>query len=208
MAGLDFTSVGQIYETTVHADDVPSMRFVSVPRRTLDPGATDSALAMDPLEFLRILDLDASIVTSFSLTQLPIVLFWCLDGALGPGIPVGFFESRANLTDSQRRLEDFAEYLSFEDLIPFELSDQKSRSLAKIILSGATTGAALGAAGAGAKIGAAGGFVIGAPAGPLVFITVPAGFVVGGLVGAATEALGERLYDRLRNGRTPRHGDA
>jgi hypothetical protein len=55
---------------------------------------------------------------------------------------------------------------------------------------------ALGAAGAGAKLGTASGFVIGIPAGPLVFITVPAGFVVGGLVGAVTEAFGERLYNR------------
>jgi hypothetical protein len=83
-------------------------------------------------------------------------------------------------------------------LSPFELSPEQSRSLRKIMVTGVTTGVALGAAGAGAKVGAAGGLAIGAPAGPLVFVTVPAGFVVGGLMGAVTWALGERYYERLR----------
>lgn len=206
LGGLNYASVGQIYETTIHADGVPSMRFVSVPRRVLEPGTTDSDAELNLVEFLRILDLDpgALLFRQFFPTELPLILYQCLVGELFPGIPSVFLDDRANLTGEQRRLVEFAEYLAFEDLIPFELSDQQSRSLGKIILTGATTGAGLGAAGAGAKIGATGGFIIGAPAGPLVFITVPAGFVVGGLVGALTEALGERLYDRLRNRRKPK----
>jgi hypothetical protein len=38
---LNFASVGQIYETTVHADGVPSMRFVSCGARLLDLAWTD-----------------------------------------------------------------------------------------------------------------------------------------------------------------------
>jgi hypothetical protein len=42
--------------------------------------------------------------------------------------------------------------------------------------------------------------------GLLIFMTVPAGFVVGGLLGAVTGALGERLYDYLRGAPRPKPG--
>jgi hypothetical protein len=39
-----------------------------------------------------------------------------------------------------------------------------------------------------------GGLVIGAGGGPLIFITTPAGFILGSLLGAVTAKFGEKIY--------------
>ena len=203
--GLDITRA-QTYETTIHGAGVPSMRFVTIPAQALESASRQGHTlrlrissiyaglqAADPAEGLEILGLDGLENRPFYPAELPSVLWECLTG--GRTIPPG---DRTAWEETDRRLFEFAEYLAFEDLIPFESSAQRSRSLSKLMIGGATTGTMLGAAAGGAKAGAAGGLVIGAPAGPLVFITTPVGFVVGGLVGAITGALGERLYNRLR----------
>jgi hypothetical protein len=187
-AGLNFASIGQTYETTIHADNVPSMRFVSIPRRAPEPETTYPVE-----EVLQILGLAERGSRRFFPAELPWVLWECLTAGRHD-----LRGDRAVWSDEDRRLFEFAEYLAFEDLIPFELSAQQSRSLAKLMCGGATMGAAVGAAAAGAKVGTVGGLVIGAAGGPLIFITTPVGFVVGGLVGAVTGALGERLFHRLR----------
>lgn len=202
--GLDTTRV-QTYETTIHGDLVPSMRFATVPAAALERavrgGQTLPRLSsiyagfeeVDPTEALEVLGLETFERRSFYPDDLPAVLWECLTG--GRARPVG---ARATWDPDDRRLFAFAEYLAFEDLIPFESSSQKSSALSKLMIGGATTGSVLAATAAGAKVGAAGGLVIGAPTGPLVFITTPVGFVVGGLVGAMTGGLGERLYEKVR----------
>jgi hypothetical protein len=186
-AWLGLARVGQTYETTIRADGMPSMRFVSVAGRVLGPQA------MDAVEFLRILGLAELESRRFFPAELPWVLWECL-AARRP-----ITGNRRAWSDEDRRLFEFAEYLTFEDLIPFELSEQRSRSLGKLMLGGATIGAAVG----GAKVGAAGGIILGATGGPLIFITVPAGFIVGGLVGAVTGTLGYKLSDFLRGSPDP-----
>jgi hypothetical protein len=193
--GLNYASVGQTYQTTISADDLPSVLFLSVPRRGEKPGMRD----LDE-ECQQIFHLDG--VTS-SKRLYPAELAWALWYCITDGRDIPTDEDdRSNWPVEDRRLMEFAEYLAFEDVIPFELSAQQSRSLAKLMVAGSGAGLTLGAVAAGAKVGAAGGIAIGAPAGPLVFITAPAGFVVGGLVGAVTSAFGENIFNFLS--RSPR----
>ena len=188
--GLNFASIGQTYETTIYADKAPSMLFVTFPRAAVDVKTPISVEGT-----LRTLGLDDLEGKQFYPAELPWMLWMCLTD--GRSYPEG---DRGAWSEEDRRLFEFAEYLAFEDLIPFELSPQQSRSLAKLMTMGALGGAALG----GAKIGATGGFIVGAAGGPLVIVTTTAGFVLGGLVGAATGALGERLYGKLEGPSKPK----
>jgi hypothetical protein len=184
--GLNVASIGQVYETTIYADNVPSMRFVTVPQRAVEPARTDTVE-----DCLQILGLEGFESTLFFPFELPFMLWQCLT-AQRP-YPEGV---RTGWSGEDRRLIEFAEYLAFEDLIPFELSEQQSRSLSKLMTIGSLGGAALG----GAKLGAAGGFIVGAAGGPLVIVTTTAGFVVGGLVGAVTAGVGEKIYGAIGGG--------
>ena len=186
----------QTYETTIAAEGVPEFRFLTVPARVLpDPSGWDEIAAeveLDPSLVSSLLGLDAQ-VRPLAAVELPFALFACLREEE----PEQLLIRPEELSEGDQHLFRFAEYLAFGELIPFESSDQRSRSLSSILVAGAGLGASFGAVAGGAKIGAGAGLVIGAPAGPLVILTTTGGFVVGGLVGAVTGALGTNIYDRL-----------
>lgn len=186
--GLDEARPVQTYQTTIRAKGVPDFRFVTIPISAFErePEDVDDALGILGLS-------DGG--EHFYPAQLPEKLWFCLTG--GRNV---LQDPREEWPDEDRRLFEFSEYLAFADLIPFESSEQKSRSGGALMLSGAGLGAAVGAGAAGAKVGMATGIVIGSAGGPVVILTAAAGFVVGGLVGAVTGALGDNIYDRLRGG--------
>ncbi|SRR5579859_1984191 len=198
--GLNYASIEQTYATTLDADGVPAMQFVSIPLRSLAGQVTDrSFVEMTPFNqamvitvaCLQACDLDKFEIRQFFPVELPSVLWQCMTELDRPW-PDG---ERADWSDEDRRLAEFAEYLAFADLVPFEMSAQQSRSLSKLMAAGATLGTGLGAVAAGAKAGVVGGLVIGAGGGPLIFITTPAGFVLGGLLGAVTAKFGKKIYE-------------
>ena len=197
--GLTLTGVGQTYETTIRADGVPSMRFLSIPLRVLGLDTTDTRPdSWYTDECLRILGLDEFDKEEFFPAQLPGKLWQCLTE--GRPMPHGNLKS---WSVEDQRLFTFAQYLAFEDLIPFELSEQRSRSLGKLMSVGGIMGATLAGTATGAKVGVAGGLFIGAPTGPLIFVAAGAGLVVGGLVGAVTGAVGYKVADYISGSPKP-----
>ena len=75
--GFDFASVSQIYETTIHADGVPSIRFVSVPRRVLELETSDfTDRELGPaFGFVQFLNHPVLFITPFSPSELPWAIF-------------------------------------------------------------------------------------------------------------------------------------
>lgn len=186
-AGLAEARPLQTYQTTICMPGVPAFRFVTIPISIFEREPDDVA---DAVRMLGLPDEGRS----FFPVELPEALWFCMSG--GRDLPS---EARDEWVSEDRQLFEFAEFLAFADLIPYEASEQRSRSAGKLMLSGAGLGAAVGAGAAGAKVGAATGIVIGTAGGPVVILTAAAGFVIGGLVGAVTGALGDNIYDRLRS---------
>jgi hypothetical protein len=170
----------QTYATTISARGFPDFRFLSVPVRAIREPA-------DLEDLMSVLDLGEEVeLREFRPASLASALWVCVRGE---DPEQNELVSPSEFPDDEQRLYGFAEYLAFAELIPFEASAQRSISLGAIMVAGA---------GVGAKTGAAAGVVIGAPGGPVVIVTTAAGFVLGGVVGAVTAAVGENVYDRLR----------
>ena len=82
--------------------------------------------APDPAELLRpLLGLAQHPTRRFYPAELPAALFECMAGHRHPDDG-----DRMSWSVAHAVLFEFAEYLAFEDLIPFEMSAQQSRSLA------------------------------------------------------------------------------
>jgi hypothetical protein len=179
----------QVYETTIWAPpDLPDFRFVTIPIGALEGDAYRPAQVFD------LLGLEPNDAQPIFASDLPEALWHCLTEGRREH-PSG---AREYWGDEDQLAFTFAEYLAFEDLIPFEESPQKSESGAKLMVRGAGLGAVVGAGIGGAKIGATTGFVIGTASGPLVVLTTGAGFVIGGVVGAVTGVLGDKAADFFR----------
>jgi len=167
--GLDDDPVVQTYETTLYADGVPPARFVTIPASVLlDEARGDLPRLLDAFGWQQVRD--------FGPAELPGVLWQCLSPQRD--WPAG---ERDLWTIEDRALVGFIERIIFLPSIPFESSDQESKSLGALMAAGATTGAGVGTA------------VAVGPHAPIMIVTVPAGFVIGGLVGAVTHALGRSV---------------
>lgn len=180
----------QIYETTIWAPDpLPDFRFVTIPVGALGDSADSLA------QVFELFDLRPTYAQRIFASDLPGAMWQCLTGGRREP-PSG---ARGDWEDEDQLLFTFAEYLAFEDLIPFEESPQKSESGTKLMVRGSGLGAIVGAGLGGAKIGATTGFVIGTASGPLVVLTTAGGFVVGGVVGAVTGVLGDKAATFIRS---------
>ena len=173
--GLDEGRAVQTYETTLYADNVPPVRFITIPSRALiDEARGDLSGLLD------MFGLETS--EEFAPADLPMVLWRCLNPERPPPDA-----SRDLWPERERRTMEFIEQLIYLPCIPFESSEQGSQSLGSLMTKGATTGAGVGA------------LVSVGPHAPIIVITVPAGFVIGGLLGALTHALGVSIDDRVRD---------
>lgn len=173
--GLDEGRAVQTYETTLYGDDVPPVRFITIPSSALiDEARGDLGGLLD------VFGLEVS--EEFAPADLPIVLWRCLSpDRASPDANRDLWPER------DRHTMEFIEQLIYLPCIPFESSEQASQSLGSLMTKGATTGAGVGA------------LVSVGPHAPIVVITVPAGFVIGGLLGAVTHALGVSIDDRIRD---------
>ncbi|MDP9484637.1 MAG: hypothetical protein M3Q49_02390 [Actinomycetota bacterium] len=152
--------VARVYETKI-ADDETGLtaRIVVVPAKSMG----DTAYAEDPERLLASIGLEASRgVTAVNLiptlAQLLLSSELVAEGQEGVAGPRGFRDR-----DLEPRHWNFAAYLAFQPIVPFEESPLKGVSL------GALLSASPAAAGAGMGVVIAGGSV------PLLFVLTPAG---------------------------------
>jgi len=184
---VEMSDLLQVYTTTVYGRGVPPAQFLTIPDAILE-----RELRGGLYEFVEGLELDV-ISPPFVASELPKVLFACLSE--GSEAPSG---GRGEWPQDAQSLMSYCEYLAYAPVVPFAMSPVSSKGLGGMMASGAALGAGLAGAATGAKVGVGTGIVVGTAGGPLVFIAVPAGFIVGGLVGAATGVMGERIAHRLR----------
>jgi hypothetical protein len=182
----------QVYETTIYNREQrgEAFTFATVPVRSLRDGELPSVdevartLALRPIrgEGPR-----ATRITPVEAWSLPFLV----DAALGryPDYPfeLAFYFDPLEPRRPRRGPSQFAQYLTYEPVIPFESSPLGAKSLAALVTGATTVGAALGYA---------------ATREPIVLLTVPAGLVLGGAaVGAAAGTaigLAEIVRYRLR----------
>jgi hypothetical protein len=165
----------QTYQTTISQPGGPSAEFLTIPARAL---FSPQILAAPEAVFE---ELGLPILQGFYLSELPQALWTVLSNGQAPPD-----EPREDWPTEARAVAHLCEHLTFRASIPFEFSDQKSAALGAVAAAGAA---------AGGKVG----FLLGTPGGPpLIAVATAGGVVIGGLVGAVTWALSDRLGGLLR----------
>jgi hypothetical protein len=176
----------QVYSTIVYGRRVPPAEFVTIPDAALEPDLRNGLY-----DFVEGLELDVASAPIYA-GDLSGALWHCLtEGGSTPS------SAREEWSDEEVAMFTFCEYLAYAPIIPFAMSPLESKGLGGMMASGAALGAGLAGAATGAKVGVGTGIIVGTPGGPLVFIAVPAGFIVGGLVGAVTGVMAQRIASRL-----------
>jgi hypothetical protein len=175
----------QFYETTIYDRDRAgqSFSFITVPARSFPDATTPPMAAVS--EALGTLFMDDG-PRAFRRNLRPWGLPFLIDGALGRRRSFRFFFDPDVPFGEKEGPSQFAEYLAFEPVIPFESSPLGTKALASLIGATGTTGAALGYAATGE---------------PIVLVTVPAGIVIAGValgvgLGAAT-GLAEGVHHKI-----------
>ncbi len=178
--------VSQIYETEVWWRQAQTgVRMVVVPARSLE----SATILSNPWDALSELQLE-QVSDPISASTLPLAVASVLKEADNPSAAAEHFNlARAHLeafTADHAGLLEFAEYVSYADVVPFESSPLSPDSLGKILTAGSGAGI-----GAGVAIMVAGGPT------PLLFITVPAGMIVCGAAMGVSEALQKGLRYKI-----------
>jgi len=154
----------QIYETTIYNRERrgQAFTFLTIPSRSLPDGEVPPVkrLAQD----LGVLFMDDG-PRAFRRNLRSWGLPFLIDGALGRRDSFHFYFDPDTPFGEKQGPSRFAEYLSFEAVVPFESSPLGPKSLATLVGATGTAGAALGYA---------------AGADPIVLVTVPAGIVIAG----------------------------
>jgi hypothetical protein len=192
----------QYYETTIQDNDSNlSAHVIVVPRRSLPEsrvvltGSMESETLEEPEYLMR--QLGFWPIREINPDQIPLLLAALLSHVAdlwGPITDTSFEAARyynvtqilenPNAVPIPNADRAFAEYLSFERLIPFEQSPLDSLSLDQI------------AKASGVTIGAYIGFVVAGPT-PLLFLTVPAGMIICGAAAGIGAGLQTGLRQRL-----------
>jgi hypothetical protein len=178
--------VSQIYETELWWREAQTgVRLVVVPARSLET----ATILNNPWDVLAELQLE-QLSDPISASTLPLAVASVLKEADNPPAAAQHFNlARAHLeafaTDHSGLLE-FAEYVSYADVVPFESSPLSPDSLGKILTAGSGAGI-----GAGVALMVAGGPT------PLLFVTVPAGMIVCGAAMGVSEALQKGLRYKI-----------
>lgn len=174
----------QIYETTIFNRDRrrEAFTFLTVPARSLP---TQEMPPMDQIaDDLGLLLMEPENPRSFRRNLRPWGLPFLLDGALGRRQAFRFYFDPDTPFGEKEGPSRFAEYLAFEAVIPFESSPLGAKSLAALITTTGSVGAALGYAGSGD---------------PIVLVTVPAGIVLGGAAIGVGAGLAVGLADGIQS---------
>lgn len=175
----------QVYETTIYNRDCrgQAFTFVTVPSRSLPDRDVPSVERV--AQALSVLLMDDG-PRAFRRNLRPWGLPFLIDGALGRRDAFRFYFDPDTPFGEKQGPSRFAEYLSFEAIVPFESSPLGAKALATLIGATGTAGAALGYAATGE---------------PIVLVTVPAGIVIAGVaigVGAgAAVGLAEGIRHQL-----------
>lgn len=174
----------QIYETTIFNRDREgaAFTFLTIPARSLP------SREMPPIDQvadeLGVLFMEPENPRAFRRNLRPWGLPFLLDGALGRRHAFRFYFDPDTPFGEKVGPSQFAEYLAFEAVIPFESSPLGGKSLAALITTTGSAGAALGYAGSGD---------------PIVLVTVPAGIVLGGAAVGVGAGLAVGLADGIQS---------
>lgn len=172
----------QFYETTIYNRDARrGFTYVTIPARAVpDVTLLEVESVGDSLGFERILRVEP--IEQWSAPFL-------FDAALGryPDFPFAFdfpfiFERGAPPPRRGRGPSDFAQYLAYERVVPFETSPLSAQSFASVL-------------GAGGGVGGAVGYY--ATGDPLILVAVPAGIIICGAAAGVADALRIGLRARI-----------
>jgi len=181
----------QIYETTIYNRDRPGEQFtfVTIPARSARDNKVPSIDAL--AQTLGVVFMSES-PRAFRRNLRPWGLPFLIDGALGRRRSFHFYFDPDTPFGEKEGPSQFAEYLAFEAVVPFESSPLGSKALATLVGATASAGAGLGYAANGD---------------PIVLITVPAGIVVAGAALGVGAGVATGLAEGIRNFKSSLKGE-